>query len=87
MRSFWTKAITVFIILLIAYVFISPVLALDPSANRAWRAAAQVMMMITLLAYTLCGFEQPLGCVEWISPIQEVRGSPEVKEYSTVCLC
>lgn len=87
MRSFWTKAITVLIIVAIAYVFISPALVLDPSANRAWRAAAQVMMMIALLAFTLCGFERPLVTAEWVSPIQEARGSPEVDEFSTVCLC
>lgn len=75
------------IIVVIAYVFISPVFALDPTANRAWKVAAQVMMMIGLLAFTLCGFERPVVTAEWVSPIQEARGSPEVDDFSTVCLC
>ena len=83
----WRKAITVIIVLTVIYVLISPIFSLDPSANRAWRAALQVMLSIALLVCLAFGLRNPLVCLEWISEVLASRGSPDLSKYSPVCLC
>ena len=85
--SCWRKAITVLIVLAVVYVFISPVFALDPSANRAWRAALQLMLSIALIASLFVALQESLPVVDFISALFETRGSPDPALLSSVCLC
>ena len=83
----WRKILTAFLILTVIYVFVSPVFALDPSANRAWRAALQVLLSIALLASALFSFRNILIVCEWISELMFTRGRPHPALLSSVCLC
>jgi hypothetical protein len=87
MSCSWRKAITLFIIAVVIYVFISPAFALDPSANRAWRAALQLLCSIALLASLVFAMQKPPLNVDFISALFETRGSPEPSLLSSVCLC
>ena len=82
----WQKAITVLVVLTVMYVFISPVFDLDPSANRAWRAALQVMLSLALVYFTLA-FNAPMTCLEWFSELAPSRGSPDLSKFSSVSIC
>ena len=53
MRSFWVRAIAVVLLLMVAYLLISPAFDLDPSANRAWRSAKMVLLSIALIALAI----------------------------------
>lgn len=87
MSRFWQKAITVLIIVTVIYVFVSPLFMLDPSANRAWRAAQHLLLSIALIASLLIALQKPQMVVDFISVFLEMRGFPEPSLLSSVCLC
>jgi hypothetical protein len=87
MSRFWQKAITVLVIVTVIYVFVSPVFMLDPSANRAWRAALHLLLSIALIASLLFALQKPRMVVDFISAFLEMRGRPEPSLLSSVCLC
>jgi hypothetical protein len=84
---FWRKVITVLIIATVIYTLISPIFVLDPSANRAWRAALQLLLSIALIASVLFALQKPLFAVDFVSALFETRGSPDPTLLSSVCLC
>jgi hypothetical protein len=87
MTSGWRKAITLIVVVVVIYVLISPLFVLDPSANRAWRAALQVMLSLAALVCFELTSLNPLVCLGWISEVLSSRGSPDVTIFSSVCLC
>ena len=78
---------TIFIILLVAYIFISPSFALAPSADRAWRAALQIFVVMALLSSLLLGFERPILTSDWLSTLLDTRGSPDILLKTCLSLC
>lgn len=87
MKWSWRKAITVLVVLTIAYVFISPVFALEYSANRAWRAALQVMLTIALLVVLPLAVPEHLVQFLFFSEINPLRGSPDPLLLSSISRC
>ncbi len=55
MRSLPVRLIALFLIVVIGYVLISPAFDLDPTANRAWKAARQLMVGMALNAALVSG--------------------------------
>jgi hypothetical protein len=87
MSCCWRKAITVLVVVAVFYVFLSPVFVLDPSANRAWRAAQVLLLSIALIASLLFTLQKPPIVVDYISALFETRGDPDPTLLSSVCLC
>ena len=76
-----------FVIITVLYVFISPVFDLDPSANRAWRAALTLMASIALTAAALNLFHKPRFNFEPVVEAFGLRGSPDPLQLTCTCLC
>ena len=84
---FWRKVIAVLIVATVIYTLISPIFVLDPSANRAWRAALQLLLSIALISSLLFALQKPLFVVDFVSALFGTRGSPDPTLPSSVCLC
>jgi hypothetical protein len=83
----WRKAIAVPVVLIVAYVFISPIFALDYSANRAWLAALQVMLTIALMAVLPFAILEPVVRLELSAEIYPLRGSSDPLLLSSISRC
>jgi hypothetical protein len=83
----WRKAIAVPVVLIVAYVFISPIFALDYSANRAWLAALQVMLTIALMAVLPFAIQEPIVLLEASPEIELLRGSPDSLLLFSISRC
>jgi len=87
MKCRWRKLITVVVLLAVIYVLISPLFVLDPSANRAWRVAIQLLLSIALTALLPTGLSIFFRHLEIVSEVTESRGSPDPSLISCVSLC
>lgn len=78
---------TFLVVLTIVYVFVSPVFALDYSANRAWHAALQLMLAIAFLAVALFAIQESFILVALVPEITPPRGSPDPLLLTSICRC
>jgi hypothetical protein len=86
MDGFWRKAVTLLLLLVVAYVLISPAFDLAPSANRAWRAALQLMAVIAALASLLISLVEAMFLFRPVVEVFDDRGRPNPLLFTCVCI-
>ena len=87
MKWSWHKTMTLVVVLTIVYVFVSPVLTLGYSANRAWHAALQVMLAIAFLAVLLFAIQETFVLLALVPDINPLRGSPDPLLLTSISRC
>ena len=75
MRSFVVRGTAVFLLLVVAYVLISPAFDLDPTANRAWQAAQQILVAMAFVAVSVCSTVLPPLEHSGLVELQESRSA------------
>ena len=84
MYSWWLRATALLLLVVVAYVLIAPAFDLDPSANRAWRAALQMLAVIALLSSVLSEVLTPVMRILCI--LDEFRPEPPPSLLEHICV-